>query len=227
MPILPLLALLASPLRAAPPQIASVHQEHAERFGPGPRLPRTHRATAPLPGLPDVTVYGYLPYWVDDVTDEELEGLTHLAVFDVGLNSDGSLNSTSNWTSVAGSLVSRAHAIGVKVHLTLVCFDDDTMGAVLASSSRRATAISELASLVSAYGGDGVNVDFEGLPSAQKSNFVTFVQELAAAVDEVYLAMPAVDWSGAYDYDQLANASDGLFIMGYDYHWSGGDPGPV
>lgn len=227
MPILPLLALLSTGPLAAPQPFASTHAEHMERFGDAPRRPRASREVAPLPGLPDITVYGYLPYWISDVTDEELEGLTHLAVFTVGLNSDGTLNSTSKWTDVAAGLVSRAHAIGVKVHLTVASFDDSTMEAVLASSSRRATAISELASLVSAYGADGVNVDFEGLPSGQKDNFVSFVQELAAAVDEVFLAMPAVDWSGSYDYDQLANASDGLFIMGYDYHWSGGDPGPV
>ena len=42
---------------------------------------------------------------------------------------------------------------------------------------------------------------------------------------EVVVDMPAVDWSDAYDESTLATLSDGLFIMGYDYHYSGGDPG--
>jgi spore germination protein YaaH len=46
-------------------------------------------------------------------------------------------------------------------------------------------------------------------------------------VGEVVHATPAVDWAGAYDYDELAEASDGLFIMAYGYHWDGGDPGPL
>ena len=70
-------------------------------------------------------------------------------------------------------------------------------------------------------------VDIEGLNRDLKDDFVRFVEECSEVFDEVVLAMPAVDWSGAYDYDALANASDGLFIMGYGYHWSGGSPGPA
>ena len=33
--------------------------------------------------------------------------------------------------------------------------------------------------------------------------------------------MPPVDWSNAWDYNALASISDGLFIMGYNYHYSG------
>ena len=43
---------------------------------------------------------------------------------------------------------------------------------------------------------------------------------------EIVIATPAVDWSDAYDYETLSRYA-GLFIMGYDYHWSGSDPGPV
>ena len=65
----------------------------------------------------------------------------------------------------------------------------------------------------------------KGDPKAK--NLVSFVTALKAEVDEVYVDTPAVDWSGAYDYSGLSDASDGLFIMAYDYHWGGGDPGPV
>ena len=42
------------------------------------------------------------------------------------------------------------------------------------------------------------------------------------------MASPAVDWSSAWDYDALADSSDGLMIMGYNYHWkSSPDTGPV
>jgi len=225
MPVLLLISLLTSSARADAPALHSVHAEQEALFGGGPRIER-RAAPSHARGRPDVTVYGYLPYWTSDVTDEELAGLTHVAVFDVGVSSDGSLSSTSNWTGVAPTLVPRAQALGVKVDMAVVCFDSSTMTSLLGSSSARSAAVSNIASLVASYGGDGVNIDFEGLPSAQKDNFVTFIQSLQAAVGEVYLAMPAVDWAGSYDYDQLASASDGLFIMGYDYHWGGGDPGP-
>ena len=152
--------------------------------------------------------------------------LTHLAIFSVALNSDGSLSSTSTWTSRAAEAVSLGHAAGVKIHLCVTSFDSDTIDSVLSSSSHRATAVAALAAQVDAYGADGVNIDFENMSSDNITDLIDFTEELKAAVDEVYLATPAVDWNGAYWYSRLAEASDGLFIMGYGYHWTGGGPGP-
>ena len=73
---------------------------------------------------------------------------------------------------------------------------------------------------------DGVNVDVEAMDDSLSGDFVDFIRELHAQVGEVYIATPAVDWLGAYDYSELAANSDGLFIMGYGYYWTGGDPGP-
>lgn len=190
------------------------------------RRARVERPVAPPAGAPGMTVYGYWPYWESDVSERQLAGLTRVAVFDVSLNSDGTLGNESVWTDYAPSLVPLAHSYGVAVDLCVTAFDSSTMESVLGSSARRAAAIDALAALVEAQGADGVNVDFEGLPSSQRDNFVAFVQELQSAVGAVYLAMPVIDWAGSYDYDQLAAASDGLFIMGYEFYGSWGNPGP-
>jgi MYXO-CTERM domain-containing protein len=113
------------------------------------------------------------------------------------------------------------------VHLCLAVFDDATQAAVLGSATKRAHAVSQLAELVHAHGADGVNIDVESLEGIYKDELVLFTQEMKAAVDEVFLATPMVDWWGSYDYDALAMASDGLFIMGYDAHSNGGNPGPI
>lgn len=175
----------------------------------------------------NTTVYGYWPYWGDDLNTLPWDILTHVAIFGVTLNADGTLSSTSYWTNYAAKAMQLATPYGVRVHMTLISFDANVMTSVLSSASKRATAISKLETLVKQYGAHGVNLDFEGLPSSQKANLVTFLTELKPKVGDVTLAMPAVDWNGAYDYDQLALNSDGLFIMGYDYHYSGGSPGPV
>jgi len=101
------------------------------------------------------------------------------------------------------------------------------MAAALGDPLRRALAVEQLREIVADYGAHGVAVDFEGMDAANKYDLVSFVQELKAVVPEVTVATPAVDWSKAYHYPMLAAASDALFIMGYDYHWSGGGPGPV
>ncbi|HHO53380.1 MAG TPA: hypothetical protein ENK18_21545 [Deltaproteobacteria bacterium] len=176
---------------------------------------------------PDVTVYGYWPYWGDDLSTLAWDQLTHVAIFDVGVDSSGNITNTAHWDDHAADAVSYAASWGARIHLVVSCFSDSVMDALLTDPVARASAVSELAAMVNDYGAHGVNVDFEGLDAHLKSDFVDFVAELRAVTDEVYVAMPAVDWSGAYDFDGLADASDGLFLMGYDYHWSGGDPGPV
>lgn len=218
-----LIAALAT-LSAAPP---GPHAAQLHQFGTRPP-PLAAPLPPPPPGAPpDVTVYGYHAYWTGSPLDLDFSRLTHVAVFNVGLNSDGTLSDTSRWTAVATDLVPLAHSHGVKVHLCMTSFSDTETNAVLSSPSRRATAIAALAELVDSYGADGVNVDIEGLDLDQKQNMVSFIDELGDAVDEIVIATPAIDWTGAFDYSELARLSDGLFIMGYGYHWAGGDPGPV
>jgi len=192
----------------------------------------TRRVPPPAPlrapnDRPDIAVYGYWPYWGDPLDTLYWDQLTHVAIFSAGLNSNGTLNSLSTWTNNAARAVQLAAPYGVKVHLCMTSFYDANTNAVLSSPALRATAIANLAAQVNAYGAHGVNVDIEGLDASQFNNMVSFITELQAAVPEVWIAMPAVDWSGAFDYDALANIADGLFIMGYDYHWSGGGPGPI
>ncbi|MEL6347520.1 MAG: glycosyl hydrolase family 18 protein, partial [Myxococcota bacterium] len=221
MVLLTIAAALAEP-------VPGVHLEHARQFQHNPpdrRSPTPHPPPPDAPS-PTVTVYGYHAYWTGSPLDIDYSRLSHIAIFNVALSSDGSLTDTQRWTNVAGDVVPLAHAYGVSVHLCVTSFTDPVTNAVLSDPSRRATAISQLADLVDQFDADGVNVDVEGLDAAQKSNFVSFIEELSVAVDEIVIATPAVDWQGAYDYDQLAALSDGLFIMGYGYHYSGSNPGP-
>jgi spore germination protein YaaH len=172
-------------------------------------------------------VYGYLPYWSSNLNTVAWDSLTHVAFFDVGVDSSGALTSTDRWTSVSSKLLKRAEKYGVKVHLTVTCFDAAVMEAVLNNPSKRRKLVNALASLVNEAGAHGVSVDFEGVPFSVKKGLVSLVEELSEEVDEVTVATPAIDWNGSFDYDALAAASDALFIMGYGYHWSGGDPGPI
>lgn len=171
-------------------------------------------------------VYGYLPYWEESPAEVPWSSLTHLCIFEVAANSDGSLSSLSHWTDRAAEAVSLGNASGVKVHLGVASFDGGVQHALLNSASARAKLVDALGDQVDAYGADGVNVDFEGLYGEDSDVFVTFIEELQARTGEVWIATPLVDWSGAFDYSALSAVADGLFIMGYGVHWSGGDAGP-
>jgi len=196
------------------------HQEHIIAHH------QTNPTLRPSQGLPDVTVYGYLPHWTEDPATVDLDGLSHIAYFDVGLLIDGSFERVSYWTNNAEVLIARAHAQGIKVHLTMTSFDDDINNTVLASSTLRSSVVSQLADFVHGYGADGINIDIEGMDASQRENLNLFIAELHQEIDDIVMAMPAVDWSDAYDYTTLSQYAS-FFIMGYGYHWSGGDPGPV
>ena len=216
--------LLFAAAAATPPGPHAAH-----RLAPPVRL-RAPPDPAPPPPAgppPDVWVYGYYAPWAGELSDLHWDRLTHVAVFSVDLNADGSLDQESLWATYGPQAVELAAPHGVKVHLALTCFDDAIMESVLSSPSRRAATVSRLGELVDGVGADGVSVDCEGMPASLRSDLVAFVAELSSRVDEVTVATPAVDWSDAYDHAALADASDALFLMGYDYHWAGGDPGPI
>lgn len=171
-------------------------------------------------------VYGYHAYWTDNPATLDFARLTHVAIFNVDVHTTNVLSSTSNWTNVAEDVVAAAHASGTKVHLCVTAFSDSQHEAVFRNASFRAELIAQLAALVLDYGADGVNVDFEGVSGEYKQDMIDFVVDLRAEVGEVVLATPAVDWGGNWDYSELSRVSDGLFIMGYAFHYTGSNPGP-
>ncbi len=176
------------------------------------------------------TVYGFMPYWVvSDLSQVQWDLLTHVAYFSAEMNSDGSIAALHNWPSGTSvqALISTAHANGVKVTLAATLFGSSSISTLLSSATYRQNAINNLKAQMLAGGADGINIDFEGMSSTQKANFVTFMADLTSAIhaakagSHVSCDTPAVDWSGAFDFDQIALACDGLFIMAYDYYYGG------
>lgn len=180
-------------------------------------------------------VFGYLPYWQLDYDAFRWDLLTHLAYFAVEITASGDLGNSHKFMDPSTTaLIAEAHANGVAVVLTATNFDSAQIGTLIGTAAMRKKVIDGLVGMMSAQGADGINIDFEFVPKAGKADFVTFLKELKAAVDaavpgggHVSIAGPAVDWSGAYDYDQIAASCDATFIMAYGYHWGGGNPGPL
>lgn len=215
----------------------SIHQLQDEEHGDVGGYKGSPQGIVPLDGTKaprlNKTVFGYDPHWTSD-TYLHYDLITHLACFSVGVNADGSLDNSHNFPSLWSATINLAHKNGVKVVLCATCFNSTTISSVLSSAASRTNAVRNLVGMVRNANCDGVNIDFEGLPLAQKQNMVNFVHELSDSFhtwnlqSHVSLATPAVDWSGAWDYDSLAIYSDGLFIMAYDYFWSGSSTtGPV
>ncbi|MDP7113926.1 MAG: glycosyl hydrolase family 18 protein [Myxococcota bacterium] len=248
-----LVAAAAGPSGAQPGLHARMLEQHRfdEPFAAGPGLPDAVVAEAQAwervwarPGASrtrgargarsDLEVIGDLPSWVDaGINGLRFDVMTQVNYFSLEMDSYGDIEYSHGWGGAASDeLITAAHAEGCRVLVTVTNFSSSSLDTLLSSPANRANAVATLVDEVLDGGGDGVDVDFEGMSSGNKQDLVDFMQELQAALEAampnpwITLATPAVDWSGAYDYDELMYASNGLFIMGYGYHWSGGDPGP-
>lgn len=203
------------------------HAMHDVVFGPGatPTYP-IPMVLPPVTNGPDVTVYGYLAYWDDDLMEVPWDELSHLAVFSANVDTAGNLSSTNNWDQAAAAVAMGA-PYGVEVHLCITNFVTSELETLLGSPTARANLIANLVAWQNSTGAAGINVDFEGMPVSRRAQMVQFITDLDAAVGDVVIATPAVDWGGAWDYGALTDHAD-LFIMGYGYHWSGSsEAGPT
>ena len=186
-----------------------------------PILPKRSRNRTP-----SHEVFGYHPYWMGTSWQNyNFDLISTLAFFSAEANATGELDNLHGWPSA--SLINEAHSHGTDVVLCVTLFSNSSIVTLLSNSAYRQNLIDNLLYQVQLGNADGVNVDFEAFPASQRDNMVTFITDLTATFhseipgSQVTIAMPAVDWNDAWDYDSLAMISDGLFIMGYDYHWSG------
>jgi spore germination protein YaaH len=178
-------------------------------------------------------VFGYAYAGVDPAT-LPWDLLTDVAFFSETLASNGTLP-VASWNAAGKKMVDAAHAHGARCVLTVNLFNSSggsEIATFLGNASAVSAATQAIVAAVAQNGGDGVDLDFEFVPGAYKSAFVSFVSGLASAMhaavpgSEVSVAMPSVSYPG-YDIAALGQAADTLMIMAYDYHWSTSDPGPV
>ena len=175
---------------------------------------------------PTRTVFGYHPYWMGTAWQNYNYNLiSTIAYFSAEATSTGGLSDLHGWP-VTG-LINTAHTNGVDVVLCVTLFNNSDLTTLLGNATYRQNLIDNLLTQVQAGNADGINVDFESFPASQKQNMVQFITDLTNTFhteipgSQVTLATPAVDWNDGWDYNALATISDGLFIMGYDYYYSG------
>ena len=170
-------------------------------------------------------VFGWHPYWSNG-----LEGnynwnlLSDLSYFAYEVNpSTGNASSTHSWATAA--VIDSALAHGVRVNLCVTLFSSHAT--FFASTTSQQTLITNLISLVQQRNANGVNIDFESLPTANKADFSNFMINLcnqmhtAIPGSKISMALPSVDWSGNYDVTVMYPYVDLFLIMGYDYYYSG------
>ena len=213
--------------------------------GPDQLVAAGGAAGGPAGSLPNglrKEVLGFLPYWMLDA--ESLSSMRYdltstIAYFSIGAAANGTLQRTgsgwSGWNSGALSqVINLAHARGVRVvpTITLMSWSDYTaLTTLLSSATYRSQLISEIAGIISMRQADGVNIDFEPVPTSLRTSFTDFIRELKAGLLAAgvgsYLTVDtmagAATWATGYDLAGLTapGAADAVMVMAYDFSWSG------
>ena len=198
----------------------------------------TPRPTArPIPGH---EVYGYIPYWeMDTGIAKHVAGidLSTIALFSVTAKRDGSLNTAARGykrivDTVGKRIVSDAHDRGVRVELVFSSFGAKRNARLFGGPvETQDKAIEGLVAFAKERRFDGINVDVETLDRALIPAYGAFVGRLRDRLREVIPDSQVSVATGAnvIGSEMAAAASeagaDRIFLMGYDYHWSGSGPG--
>ena len=176
-------------------------------------------------------VFGFAPYWtLSQSAGFDVSQLSTIAYFSVGVNADGTINeSGAGWQGYQSQalvdLITRAHAAGDRVVLTVSIFDQKSLDELTSSATAPETLARSLIWLIVAKNLDGVNLDFEGTGSADQAGLTNLVTAVSAAVHgansryqvtmDTY-ASSAGDPNGFYDIKALAPAVDAFFVMDYE-----------
>lgn len=141
--------------------------------------------------------------------------------------SDGAitLNETSangnGWVKPEGSELVTDRLAANSIPCNLCVFASASTFSALSAGGNQAEGINRLVSAAGPYA--GLTIDFEGLKSAQKDSFTSFMTALRAALpakQSLYVCVPPDTWFGGFDYRALGELCDKVILMAHDYQWS-------
>ncbi|MDP4208898.1 MAG: glycosyltransferase [Bacteroidota bacterium] len=100
---------------------------------------------------------------------------------------------------------------------------------IIISKEKRTKFIQSLLRTLAKYQFQGVNVDFEELTEKTDEHLIQFQKELYQALNQkgYLITQDIVPFNPDYNYKELAQYNDFLFLMGYDQHNASSMPGPI
>lgn len=167
-------------------------------------------------------VWAYLMAGEESYLSNDLP-ITDIGYFGAEINSYGELISVPD--------VSRLDNFSGRVHLVIACNSTAlTHFAISRDGNVRRQLIKDILKATENY--DGLQIDFELVPKRDTEVFLDFLKDLKKGLKHKILtvALPARTKTlenDVYDYKNIAEIADKIFVMAYDEHWSGGSPGPV
>ncbi len=188
------------------------------------------------PTLADRENFAFVPYWsLPQSANFSLTGLSTLDYFSLGVNSNGTFDESGpGWNGLQSqalsSLITRAHAAGERVVLTVNDFDQSSLDALTSSPTAPTTLATALIPMLQAKTFDGVDFDLEGTgdqDQAGLTHLISVVSTALRAADPHWqitmdtYASAAGDQTGFYNIPALAPYVDAFFVMAYELNLQG------
>ena len=159
-----------------------------------------------------------------------------LTLFTYGIDAQGGLLPLED-----GVLLEEARRLGTGplMHLSSLTeegtFSSQRAAELLADPAARAALTEQVAATMEARGYQGLDVDFEFIPAAQKEDYAQFIRELrqrlaprgwpvlVALAPKTYAGQPGLLYE-AHDYAALGAAADYVLLMTYEWGYTYGPP---
>lgn len=209
------------------------------------------RIATPAPVPADHTlpvVIGAVPYWDEAearlTTEARYRSMTTTSPWSYAVRPDGGVELQPGLT-VEGerALHQRWRELGLRVVPTIAnttdgLWDTDTVSRVLGDPALRETHVNSVVALVQNEDFDGIQIDYEDLPAADRDAFSAFLAVLGTGLRSagkvLYVTVHVKEDDTGYDernraqdYAAIGQAADLVCLMAYDWHWSTGPSGPI
>ncbi|MBI3880920.1 MAG: glycoside hydrolase family 18 protein [Verrucomicrobia bacterium] len=171
----------------------------------------------------DLWCTAYYAAWMQGVmpaSNVDFTAVTHVIHFSVVPNANGSLDTNINVLTPAhcSDVVTRAHAAKRKVLLSVGGGGSQSGFQGATSGAHRPAFISNLVNMVTNFGYDGLDLDWEPLDAGDIPQFTNLVNELRAALDTIQ-PRPLLTAAAALQpatFAQLQSKFDQINVMTYD-----------
>ncbi len=189
-------------------------------------------------------VMGFYVNWLSEDTSsyeslqENSNNVNMVAPFWYTVNPDGTIESRYGGHQYEVASLARSSNLSRDNNLMILPLVNNNQqnNMILVNQETRDKAVKSIVKLVEENGYDGVNIDFEGLPSWTRDGYTAFIKQLSTQMRKkrkvlTISVFPKIgvplSMHGAYDYSALAPYVDRVVIMLYDNHWSTGPAGPI
>ncbi|USL44109.1 glycosyl hydrolase family 18 protein [Priestia megaterium] len=160
-----------------------------------------------------------------------------ISIFEYHFGSNGDImNDLNDLVAIETTWKNRVTPLVTITNLTSEGFSSDLAHQVLNNPQARNNLVNNIFYLVSRKGYGGVNIDFERVKAEDRDLFTGFLRQLGERLKPagyvLTIAVPAktsedIPWLKGYDYGGIGAVVNYMFIMAYDWHHAGSEPGPV